>query len=529
MALTTVKGAVLNRGINVKDFGAKGDGTTDDTAAIQAAITYALTIFPVPAVYIPSGIYRLTQQIISTKSICLFGDGIEQSQLEWGSDSSSQGVSITYNSSRDKAHPYLHDLAFVRTDAYGGTAISIDGSGGGGHADSYRAIIQNVRIDRGNVTVTTGSWEVGILANSVDGCYIDGCSFQGDNNQSTPGTNYYGTFLRVTGNDADNEVVASFNVSNTTANRAEYGVYASNCEGIYIDNFRYFNVDYGVKYDNVGATTATTYSPRCFIKGGHIKARYRGVDFTYTTHCMIRDVYFLDTLLTVTEHIKLTNTLNTTIEDCHFEGLAGSTADGVVIGSSSFDNLVQGCHFSGTGITAIEFDSTSRSNSVGHNFFRYNNWNSYVVNSSADLRWVGGIYRIKTNSNKALASGSTIVSFDSVETNELGSGFSDLGTDATKITIPRKGKYRVSAYQQWAPNNTGYRYLDIRLNGGNAIGTNGQTVVPATGVNTRMTVNSTVLTLSEGDYLQMYVEQTSGGNLDLIVNASLTIEYVGMK
>ena len=57
MALTTVKGAVLNRGVNVKDFGAVGDGTTDDTTAIQAAIATGRRI------YWPDGTYlcdRLT-------------------------------------------------------------------------------------------------------------------------------------------------------------------------------------------------------------------------------------------------------------------------------------------------------------------------------------------------------------------------------------------------------------------------------------------------------------------------------------
>ena len=60
--------------VSIKDFGAVGDGVTDDTAAIQDALDYATTISS--AVYAPAGTYLLSATVVVPSNITLYGDGI---------------------------------------------------------------------------------------------------------------------------------------------------------------------------------------------------------------------------------------------------------------------------------------------------------------------------------------------------------------------------------------------------------------------------------------------------------------------
>ena len=63
----------LSQTVSVKDFGAVGDGVTDDTAAIQDAID----AFPNGVtIYFPRGTYRVTAQIVVNTKVSLLGDGI---------------------------------------------------------------------------------------------------------------------------------------------------------------------------------------------------------------------------------------------------------------------------------------------------------------------------------------------------------------------------------------------------------------------------------------------------------------------
>jgi len=78
-AVITNVQAKLRESVSVKDFGAVGDASTDDTAAIQAAITYAVANDN--AVILNEGEYKITSPITISSGVAIFGKGIGVSRL----------------------------------------------------------------------------------------------------------------------------------------------------------------------------------------------------------------------------------------------------------------------------------------------------------------------------------------------------------------------------------------------------------------------------------------------------------------
>lgn len=75
MSLTKVSYSMINGAIsNVFDFGAVGDGTTDDTAAIQSAIDHVISLGG-GTLRIPAGTYSITDTLTVPGSVMIVGDG----------------------------------------------------------------------------------------------------------------------------------------------------------------------------------------------------------------------------------------------------------------------------------------------------------------------------------------------------------------------------------------------------------------------------------------------------------------------
>jgi hypothetical protein len=106
--------------VSVKDFGAKGDGVTDDTMAIQAAINS----FPAGdgTVFFPAGSYKVTDTItVAQNRVHLVGAGSWATQLLFAPTSSkscvrlSKGASVLFQGSVKGILFYSDDATYTKT------------------------------------------------------------------------------------------------------------------------------------------------------------------------------------------------------------------------------------------------------------------------------------------------------------------------------------------------------------------------------------------------------------------------------
>lgn len=119
-AVATTVQAKLRQNVSVKDFGAVGNGTTDDTAAIQAALNSNSGNV---SIYFPRGVYKITSTILipQNRATKMHGDGfnpqettnpLEGTVIKWAGAANGLMFSTNVSGGANTSGLIINDMRF---------------------------------------------------------------------------------------------------------------------------------------------------------------------------------------------------------------------------------------------------------------------------------------------------------------------------------------------------------------------------------------------------------------------------------
>jgi hypothetical protein len=130
--------------VRAAPYGAAGDGATDDTAALQGALTAAGAASPLASVYLPPGVYGTSAPLVVPSGVTLRGDkgnvydsahygAVIYPLSTWGQGSAAQEAVIILGAGTAAASECAVRSLSIDTT---GTSVTCDGIDGNGSADN---------------------------------------------------------------------------------------------------------------------------------------------------------------------------------------------------------------------------------------------------------------------------------------------------------------------------------------------------------------------------------------------------------
>jgi len=263
----------LKETVSVKDFGAIGDGVTDDTAAIQAAINSTTS----KEIYFPSGIYICTSTLTVSNPITLVGESASSSILKF---SGCNGIDIT-KSNLDTTSNIVRNLSITTTDSglYTGLRFSTT------RTDPWKIpkiIIEHVRVSGYSVSgESLNEWLTAVSLTNADQGYINELTIKGKESAAT--SNY---LPATTGLYINESTTISVNALSVV--RVKTGVYITGqSEGVMLTNSHAVAVYSGIVMEGL-VDPANNHQ----IHNVHIAPSYEGVRIEPISVGVLSNIHF---------------------------------------------------------------------------------------------------------------------------------------------------------------------------------------------------------------------------------------------
>tara|TARA_B110000902_G_scaffold228497_1_gene268590 strand:- start:6538 stop:8613 length:2076 start_codon:yes stop_codon:yes gene_type:complete len=234
----------LQETVSVKDFGAVGNGSTDDTAAIQAAID---AVGSNGAIYIPDGTYKITDALTIAQgtSVSIYGQSRQGTVLQSGLTSGDASKYMIHYQGDDAVTANLCQNVTIST-----LTLNAFYFGRGIYAEHCfpNLVVEQVEVFK--------PWEYGFYLDNCWGASLYDCLADGDNQSQL------------------------------------YGYYILNANNVCMYNCRVYNMLTTGQSTGIGATSIENFA----IYGGNVENCPRGIyltfDGTFDGPATIRDVYF---------------------------------------------------------------------------------------------------------------------------------------------------------------------------------------------------------------------------------------------
>lgn len=495
--------------ISVRDFGATGDGSTDDTAAINAAIAFIPSTGGV--LFFPAGTYRITGALsISNRSITIVGEGEGVSIIKV--DAAVDCINIVQNS--EQYFTSIKNISLRTTQLNVGDAITIDYSAADTTGQTIqRCLISQVEI-RGTGEKGTAGFENGIVTTDLTNSIIECCSFGGYKTANTPaGRTNAVSFIKLQGANSPVEMF----ISNCKAYVCQNGVeIIGTIEGVYIEQCAFVQVGRGIYWHQSSGNR-----PLLFVRGCHVNCFWYGIYGSQIGQVNITDNLIYESLVAdaTTVGIYFTEALQGIIKGNMLQNSGGfNDFKPIVLDTDATYFIVSNNSMRGAFTNGIEFKSGSANNIAIGNVINGTYTNSYLNNGTENAIGRRGVLAYVQNDQATANAVDHTVTFDAVSYDTDGFwGGAGTGT----ITIPLGSgikKVRLSGDVTWQANAVGPRRVTISKNASGAYPGRAGSFTDSNGYVSPISLNviGAIIDVSEGDIFRLVSGQDSGGSLNVL-------------